>query len=481
MRRIPRYTLLGEEEIDEIEAQADWLLSEIGIRIPDDPVTLQLFGDAGATIKGDRVRFDPDHVRTLCRTAPSQFTMHARNADNNVVFGGDHVIMAPADGAPFVTDIARGRRYGGIEDHRNLTRLLQNATCLQHNPAVICEPSDLPTNKRHLDMLYSQLRYSDKAIMGAANSRERAEDTLAIARIVFGDEYLEEHTVVLAGTAVQSPLTFNADTTAVIRVYAGANQANLITPFIIAGAMSPTTMAGTLAQAHAEAMTGIALSQLVRRGAPAVYSVFVTTMDLQSGAPTFGTPESTLANMAIVQLAKRLGLPVRCGGHLTASKTVDAQSMQESVETMNAAVMAGANYILQAAGWLEGGLCIGFEKFVIDAERCASVARMLEGMSLDENGLAGDAFRELGDSSSFLGGTHTLRNFATANFRARLPDIDSFEQWTAKGCKDMSQRAYEVWQKSLADYEEPAIDPGVDEALLDFIARRKASMEDAWY
>ncbi len=481
VRRIPRFELLSGEVLERIETQADWLLAEIGIRIEGDPHVRTLFGEAGASVDGNRVRFDRGLARSLCATAPSTFTMHARNPSRSVVFGGDNVVMAPADGAPFVTDMKQGRRYGTIKDHQDLTKLLQQAPALHHNPALICEPADVPVNKRHLDIVCSQLRYSDKPIMGAVSTPERGEDTLELARIVFGDGFLDDHAVVLAGTAMQSPLTFNAETTGAIRTYATANQANMITPFIIAGAMSPTTMAGTLAQAHAEAMAGIALSQLVRKGSPALYSVFVTTMDLKSGAPTYGTPESSLANFAIVQLGRRLGLPVRCGGHLTGSKLLDAQAMEESVASMSPPVMAGAHFIHQSAGWLEGGLTMGFEKFIADAEKCACIARLLQGLNVDDNTLAGDAFLELGDESNFLGCGHTLRNAATANIRTELPDSDSFEAWTDRGGKDTRERAHTLWTRILEDYEKPPINSAVDEELTAYCARRKASMDDAWY
>jgi trimethylamine--corrinoid protein Co-methyltransferase len=245
--------------------------------------------------------------------------------------------------------------------------------------------------------------------------------------------------------------------------------------------MSPVTQAALISQAHAEAMVGIALTQLVRPGAPVVYGSFLTTMDLKTGAPTFGTPESSLSCLAISQLCRRLGLPFRCGGHLTASKIADAQAMQESSDTMNPALMAGANFIFQSAGWLEGGLTIGYEKFMMDIDKCGAIARMAQGLNLDENEFARDAYQEAGIGSNFLGVAHTMKNFRTANYRAELADTNSFEQWTDDGSKDMQQRAYERWNKMLADYQAPAIDPAIDEALKEFITIRKKSMADAWY
>ncbi|MDH3219617.1 MAG: trimethylamine methyltransferase family protein [Gammaproteobacteria bacterium] len=479
-RRIPPYELLDEGALVELENHAEWLLSEIGIEIRGDPVALGLFREAGATVDGELLRFDRGHLRSLCATAPRSYTMHARNPGKNIEFGGDRLIFGPAYGAPFVTDLERGRRYGTLEDFQNFVKLTYLSPWLQHQSGTICEPVDVAVNKRHLDMIYAHLRYSDKPFMGSVTAPERAEDSLAMARIVFGDDFMQQNLVIQGNINVNSPLVYDNTMTAALRTYAAANQGNVISPFIVGGAMSPVTQPATIAQAHAEAMVGIALTQLVRKGAPVVYGSFLTTMDLKSGAPTFGTPESTLATLAIAQLSRRLGLPFRCGGHLTASKLADAQAMQESTNAMNPAIMAGANFIFQAAGWLESGLTIGYEKFVIDVEQCGALARVVQGLQIDADQLAVDAYREAGAGSSFLGVGHTLRHYRSANYRADLCDAGSFEQWSETGGKDMRQRAFERWRQMLAEYVAPPLDPEIDEALLEFIARRKASMDDAW-
>jgi trimethylamine--corrinoid protein Co-methyltransferase len=352
---------------------------------------------------------------------------------------------------------------------------------LQHQSGTVCEPVDVAVNKRHLDMVYAHLRYSDKPFMGSVTAPERAEDSLAMVRIVFGEDFVRNHLVIQGNINVNSPLVYDNTMTAALRTYAAANQGNVISPFIMGGAMSPVTQPAIIAQAHAEVMVGIALTQLVRKGAPVVYGSFLTTMDLKSGAPTFGTPESSLATLAISQLSRRLGLPFRCGGHLTASKTADAQAMQESTNAMNPAILAGANFIFQAAGWLESGLSIGYEKFVMDAEQCGAMYRLLRGLVVDDEELALDAYREAGTGTNFLGVGHTMRHYKTANYRADLSDANPYEQWIEEGGKDMQQRALTRWKQMLADYHAPAIDPGVDEALLDFVARKKASVKDAWY
>ena len=480
-RKIPPYELLNEEELSKLEQQSEWILSEIGIEIRGDAIALDLFKNAGATVDGERVRFDRGHVRSLCDTAPSTYTMHARDSDKNIEFGGESLIFAPAYGSPFVADLDRGRRYGTVDDFENFIKLTYLTPWLQHQSGTVCEPVDVAVNKRHLDMVYAHLKYSNKPFMGAVTAPDRAEDSLAMARIVFGGEFMEEHMVIQGNINVNSPLVYDDTMTGALRAYAGANQGTMISPFILGGAMSPVTQAALIAQAHAEAMVGIALTQLVRPGAPVVYGSFLTTMDLKTGAPTFGTPESSLACFAISQLCRRLGLPFRCGGHLTASKESDAQALQESINTMNPAIMAGANFILQSAGWLEGGLTIGYEKFVIDAENCGAIAKMSAGLGLDDNQLGSEAFLEAGIGNNFLGVAHTMRNFESANYRGELTDTNSFEQWTDNGCQDMQQRANAKWKKMLSAYQPPPIDPAIDEALIEFVNRKKAEQEDQWY
>lgn len=480
-RKIPRYELLDEEALTKLEDHADWILSEVGVEVRGDPVALGLFRDAGATVDAGRLRFDPGHVRALCKTAPKTFTMYAREPARSIDFGGDNLIFAPAYGSPFVTDIDRGRRYSTLADFQNFIKLTYMTPWLHHQSGTVCEPVDIAVNKRHLDMVYAHLRYSNKPFMGSVTAPDRAQDSLAMARIVFGEQYMEDHLVIQGNINVNSPLVYDDTMTGALRAYAAANQGVVVSPFILGGAMSPVTPGALIAQAHAEAMVGIALTQLVRPGSPVVYGSFLTTMDLKTGAPTFGTPESSLACLAISQLCRRLGLPFRCGGHLTASKVADAQAMQESTDTMNPAIMAGANFIFQAAGWLEGGLTIGYEKFVMDADRCGAIDRMMGGLALDANDFAREAYLEAEIGSNFLGVDHTIRNFRTANYRAELADNNSFEQWVDSGSKDTQQRAFERWTQMLRGYEMPEMDIATDEALLDFTQRKKSTMKDMWY
>jgi len=483
VRSLAPLEILTDDQITAIESHADWLLETVGVDMAGNDELCQRFEAAGAQIVDGRVHLPAGLGTELCSTAPRTFVMTARNPARSVTFGGDHLVFGPGDSIPFVTDLERGRRYGTVEDHADLTKLVQMSPGLHHNGQAVCEISDVAVNKRHLDLSIHQLTLTDKPMMGATLTPDAARDSLDMLRIVFGEEAVETSHVMLAGTNVQSPLAFEARTLDVLRVYAEANQPSLITPFVIAGAMSPVTMAAVLAQVHAEVQAGVAITQLYRQGCPAVYSSFVTTMDLKTGAPTYGTPESTLANTAIPQLARRLGLPVRAGGHITAAKVLDGQAMQESADACTAAVIAGANYVLQAAGWLEGGLTIGFEKFVVDAQRCEAMGRLVQGMAFDDNAFAADAYRELADrgDTTFLGAAHTYANMRTANIDADLADNASFEQWTEQGSLTVAERAHTKWKQMLADYEPPPLDASIHAALVDFVADKKGGVADAWY
>ena len=480
-RKIPVYDLLDEDALRRIEAHAEWILREIGIEFRGDDEALALFKEAGATVTGARVRFDSGHARSLCSTAPAQFRMHGRDLASSITLGGDHVVFMPAYGPPFVTDLERGRRYATIEDFENFVKLAYTSPWLNHSGGTVCEPVDLPVNKRHLDMVYAHLRYSTKPFMGAVTAPERAEDSIAMARLVFGDAFLEDNCVIQGNINVNSPLVYDQVMSGALKAYARANQSVVVSPFILGGAMGPVTQPALLAQAHAEAMAGIALGQLVRKGSPVVYGNFLTTMNLKTGAPVFGTPEANLSTFAIGQLCRRLGLPLRCGGHLTASKVADGQAMQESAASMMAGILAGSNFVFHAAGWLEGGLTMGYEKFVMDLDHCGMMLRMLGGLVIDAESLAADAYREAGPGGNFLGTAHTLAHFEAANYLSDMADTASFEQWTEDGRLGLEQRASRRCKEMLADYRAPPLDPAIDEALRDFMARKKSSLPDQWH
>jgi len=479
-RTMAPFEVLSEEGLELIEWNADTLLEQVGVEFRDAPEARELLRGAGAEVDGERVRFPRGLARRLVQaTAPRTFTQVARNPASSVEIGGPHLVFAPSYGSPFVRDLEGGRRYGTIEDFRNFVKLAYLSPWIHHSGGTICEPVDLPVNKRHLDMVYAHLRYSDKPFMGSVTHPLRAQDTVELARIVFGADFLEEHTAILSLINANSPLVWDATMLGAARVYAEANQAVLMTPFILAGAMSPVTVAGTATQTLAEALAGMAYVQLVRPGAPVVLGSFASSLSMQSGAPTFGTPEPALVLYVMAALARRLGVPFRSGGALTASKIADAQAAYESANTMQPTVLGGVNFVLHAAGWLEGGLTIGYEKFVLDADQCGMWHAFCQGVDLSENGQALQALLTNEPGQHFLGHEHTLANFESAFYRSPLADNSSFEQWEAEGAADAAQRAAALWKRMLAEYEPPPLDEAVDEELREWIERKKASFPDA--
>ena len=484
-RKIPYYEVLDEEALVTLEGNADTILEEVGIDFRDDPEAIEIWKAAGADVRGERVHFARGMCRTLIRnSAPREFTQHARNPARSVRIGGKNTVFAPAYGSPFVHNLDEGRRYARIEDFRNFVKLAYMSTSLHHSGGTICEPVDLPVNKRHFDMVYSHLKYSDKPFMGSVTAPERAADSVAMANIVCGDELTDPETgrpktTIINLINVNSPMTYDATMLGAAKVYARANQATIITPFILAGAMSPVTVAGTVAQTLAEALAGLAFVQLVNPGAPVVLGSFASSISMQSGAPTFGTPEPALVLYAMAALARRLGVPFRSGGSLCASKIPDAQAAFESANTLVPTCLAGVNFVLHTAGWLEGGLAMGYEKFVMDADQAGMMHTLLAGVDLSANGQALDAIREVGPGKHFLGCGHTQANFENAFYRSPLADNNSFEQWQAEGASDMPKRANGLWKKMLAEYVPPPMDPAIDEALLDYMARRKGSFPDS--
>jgi len=479
-RRLSTYEVLDEEGLALIEANADLILEEIGIEFREDEEALALWREAGADVQESRVHCPRGLCRTLLKTAPESFTQHARNPERSVAIGGDATVFAPVYGPPFVRDLDHGRRYGTIEDFRNFVKLAYQAPAIHHSGGTVCEPVDVAVNKRHLDMVYSHIRYSDKPFMGSVTHPERAADSVAMAEMLFGKDFVADNCVLVSLINANSPMVFDATMLGALKVYARAGQGTIVTPFILAGAMSPVTVAGTLAQVLAEVLAGAALTQLCRPGAPVVMGCFAASISMQSGAPTFGTPEPALVSYGAAQLARRLGIPFRTGGSLCAAKTADAQAAYESANTLNTTLLAGTNFVLHSAGWLEGGLASGYEKFVMDCDQLAMQQRFMEGVDLSENGQALSAIREVGPGSHYLGCQHTQDNFETAFYRSTVADNNSFEQWLAEGSKTAEERANALWKKWLAEYEAPPLDAGIDDGLQEFIARRKASMPDAF-
>lgn len=481
-RKLETFSVLSAEGLELIEANAETILKETGMEFQGDPEILEIFRAAGCDVKETRVRFEPGFCRkTIQATAPREFMQHARNPKNSVKLGSNGTVLCPSWGPPFVHDLDRGRRYAAYTDFTDLVKLHHTIPWLHHSGGVVCEPVDLPANKRHLDMLYAHIRWSDRAFMGAFIGAERAGHAIDMARILFGADYVAQNPVLYCVSNTNAPLVLDSHMSGALKTYARANQPVACTPWVLTGAMSPTTVAGTLAQVLAEATACLSLVQLINPGAPCLMGSFASTMSMQSGAPTFGTPEAGLMVLAAGQLARRLGVPLHTVGTLSASKLPDAQSQQEATWGLLMSMFAGANLINHATGWLEGGLVTSFEKTMIDADLCGKVGRFFDGIDLSENAQAMAAIAETGPGQHYLGSDHTRLNFMSALFRPLTPDNNSFEQWQAEGGKDAAQRANALWKKQLENYQDPGLDPAIDEALKEYIAKVKASMPDVNY
>ena len=479
-RNIPLYEFLDEATLEIIEYNAETVLEEIGVNFVDSPEALERWRSVGATIEGERVRIPRGLARELCKTAPSKFVQHARNPERNVEIGGKTLVTAPVYGPPFVRDRDGGRRYATLADFQKFVKLGYMSKYLHHSGGTVCEPTDVPVNKRHLDMLLAHMVYSDKPFMGSVTEPSRAQDSVEMCEILFGKEFVQNNTVMTSLININSPLTFDSIMMGALEVFASNNQASIISPFIVGGAMAPVSVVGTLTQVLAEVLAGIAYSQIIKPGAPVIFGTFVTSIDMNSGAPTFGTPEASQILYGAGQLARRMNLPFRSGGGLCGSKLPDAQAAYETANTLNAALLGGVNFMLHSCGWLEGGLVASFEKFVMDADHLGTLQKMGLGVSADENGQAMDAIREVGPSGHYLGCDHTQKNFKSAFWRSNLFDYKPFETWYEEGARDTYSLAADRVAYQLASYQQPPLDPEILAALEKYVADKKAAMPDAF-
>ncbi len=485
-RKIPTYDLLEEESLEKIEAATETILAEIGIEFRDDFETVKLFRDAGGKVsevskEAWNIKFEPGMIREILKSAPKRFTQHARNPAKSVEIGGDAMVFAPAYGSPFVMEMGEERRYGTIADFENFVKLAQSSPWLHHSGGTICEPTDIPVNKRHLDMVYAHMRYSDRGFLGSITAPERAADSIEMCRILFGADFVDNNCVIMGNFNSTSPLVWDGVSTEAIRIYAQAGQGSIHLPFLLGGAVSPVTIPGAIAQSLAESTVGCALTQLVRPGAPAILGTFLSSLSLRSGSPTFGTPEPALGSLVMGQLARRLELPFRCAGNFSTSKMPDGQAMTQSMMSMMSAVQGGANYILHSAGFLDGLLSMSYEKFVLDLDLCGALHTYLGGLQVNDATLGLDALREGGPGAHMFGTSHTLAHYETAYWDSGLNDDQPFESWSEQGSEDSMTRANRKWKQALAEYQMPPMEEASNEAFIDFVARRKASLDDAWY
>ncbi|MBE1293470.1 MAG: trimethylamine methyltransferase [Rhodobacteraceae bacterium] len=481
-RNMPLLEVLNEEALQIIETNADILLEEVGVNFVNNKAALDRWKEAGADVdyQAERVRIPKGLARELCKTAPSRITQHARNPERNVEIGGNTLVCAPVYGPPFVRDAEGGRRYATMADFEKFVKLGYMSKWLHHSGGTVCEPTDVPVNKRHLDMLLAHMTLSDKPFMGSVTEPSRAQDSVEMCEILFGKEFVQNNTVMTSLININSPMTFDDIMMGALEVYAKNNQACIVSPFIVGGAMAPVSVVGTLTQVLAEVLAGIAYSQLIRPGAPVIFGAFVTSIDMNSGAPTFGTPEASQILSGAGQLARRLGLPFRSGGGLCGSKLPDAQAAYETANTLNAALTGGVNFMLHSCGWLEGGLVSSFEKFVMDADQLGALHKMAAGVAYDENAQAMDAVREVGPGGHYLGCAHTQANFKGAFWRSELLDYKPFETWSDEGGRDTQALASGRVKELLDAYQQPALDPDIEKALRAYVAEKKASMPDSF-
>ncbi|MGX9144710.1 trimethylamine methyltransferase family protein [Mesorhizobium sp. 128a] len=477
-RGLPYMDVLSAENLLHLHNISMQILEEIGIEFRDDEA-IDLWRRAGANVTGQRVRIDRGLLMDLVSKAPETITVHARNPAKTVTLGGRKTIFTPAYGSPNVLDLEGKRRNATIADFVNFAKLAYQSPAMHMTGGVLCEPMDIAVPRRHLHMNYSLIRYSDKPFMGAVTSRERAEDTIEMAKIVFGEEFIQNNTVIISLANCNSPLVWDATMLDAVKVYASNNQAMILAPFVLGGASTPASTVGAVAQLNAEALAGVAFAQLVRAGAPCIYGQWLATVSMKSGAPMAGTPEICHMNMLVGQLARHYRLPWRCSGSNTSSKLVDAQAGYEAARNMYGALIAGANFVLSSTGYLEAALTQSYSKFMLDSEQMIMFYRLGQGINLSEFDETLDAMRQSEPGSHYLGTEHTLKNFEKAFFVPDLMNHDSFEQWSVAGAKDANVRGIDAAVRALQDYQAPPIDEALDEALLDFIKRRELEIGDA--
>jgi len=471
-RALPLCDPMSDDQIARIDAASMDILEEVGV-VFRDAVALADWRRVGADVRGERVHLDRALVRDLIATIPSGFTYHARDPAKNLAFGGPHSIFVPMTGAPFISDLDGKRRWPLMADLSDFHKLSHMSPALHSSAHHIVEPMDLPVSHRHLHITYSSMTHSDKTFMGMTTSPRNAEDVLDMCDILFGPDFLDAHPVVTGNCNGNSPLVWDETMLGALRGFARRNQPSLCSPCVLGGANTPASVAPTVAQLNAEALSALAYTQVIRRGAPAIYGHYLSTVSMKSGAPMAGTPEISLMNFMIGQMARFYDVPWRTSNTLGGAKTFDAQAGYESATTLSAVLHAGANYIWHSAGWNEAGMHCSMAKFVVDAEQCAMGYRMAEGIRWDdfEEGLA--AVRDIGPGGHYLGHPHTQDNFQRAFFLPELFDNNSIEQWQAEGGIEINERALAHARAMLADYEAPHLDPAIREALRDYIARRE--------
>jgi trimethylamine--corrinoid protein Co-methyltransferase len=476
INEMPRYEILDEAAMQELERGWRRIVSELGIEFLHDEA-LEHFRGAGQQVEGQLVKFDPDWILEQVAKAPPEFELQARNPDRSVHLGGKHMVFSAVYGCPFVRE-GLERRNATYNDFENLVRLSQSYPQLDSPGGTICEPDDKPLDSRHLDMVYALMTLSDKPFMGSVTSGPNAIDTIAMAEIVFGKESLDETPAIISLINVNSPLRYDDRMLAALLEYAKRGQPTIVTPFLLMGAMSPVSVPATLAQQVAEALAGIALVQTIRPGCPVVFGSFLSNTDMQSGSPSFGTPESAIGLFCTGQIARHYKLPFRSGGALTSSQIVDAQAGYESMMSLWPTFLAGTNFVMHSAGWLESALVSCYEKFVTDVELLRMMYHVFQPLEINEETLAFSAHQEVGQGGHFLGAVHTLERFRECFYRPLVSSTENYERWNRNGGRDTATRANDIWKKTLEEYEEPPMDEALKEELKAYVDRRRTELGD---
>src|SRR6202142_1407687 len=471
---MPRYEILDEAAMAELDRGWRRIVSELGVDFLH-PEALAALEAEGQKVEGQLVKLDPDWILEQVAKAPREFELQARNPERNIHVGGKHMAFGAVYGCPFVSEGIE-RREATYADYENLVRLAQAFPQLDTPGGTICEPNDKPLDSRHLDMVYALLALSDKPFMGSVTSGPNALDTIAMCEMVFGKESLEAAPATISLINVNSPLRYDDRMLSALLEYARANQALVITPFLLMGAMSPVSVAASLAQQVAEALAGIALVQTIRPGCPVVFGSFLSNTDMQSGSPSFGTPESAVGLFCTGQIARHYKLPFRAGGALTSSQTVDAQAAYEAAMTLWPTFLAGTNFVMHSAGWLESGLVSCYEKFIIDIELLRMLRVEFTPLEIDEAALAFDAHLEVGHGGHFLGAEHTMERFRECFYRPLLSSTANYERWVRLGAQGAPEGAGEICAKTLDEYQQPPLDEPVRAELEEFVTRRRTEL-----
>jgi trimethylamine--corrinoid protein Co-methyltransferase len=475
--RMPRYEILSPDAIAVLDKGWRRIVSEIGVQFAK-PEAVELFRRAGQKVEDDVVRFDPEFVLEQVAKAPREFDVQARNPANTVHIGGDQMVFGAVYGSPFARE-GDVRREATMDDFRRLAKLSQAFPQLDTAGGVICEPNDTPLDSRHLDMIYALQTLTDKIYMGNVVSGPNAADTIAMTEILFGGRAAIEATpATISLINCNSPLRWDDRMLDAQFEYCAANQPVVLTPFLLMGAMSPVTIPAALVQQLAEALTGIALAQLIRPGCPVIFGSFLSNIDMQSGSPSFGTPESAIGLLCTGQLARHYGLPFRTGGGLNSSQTCDAQAAYESLMTLLPTFLAGTNFVMHAAGWLVGGLVSCYEKFIVDVELLRMLRVEFTPLEIDEAALAFGAHDEVRHGGHFLGAAHTMERFRECFYRPLLSSTANYERWLRLGGLDATARAGEICAKTLEGYEQPPLDEAIEAELSEYVTRRRAELGD---